>query len=183
MTAAGEEVGGPTSRSARAARLPGVREPFEKVVQRHGPTVLRVCRAVLGPEDAQDAWSETFLSLLRVYPELAPATNLEAWLVTVAHRRSIDVIRARSRVSPVAQVPDAESPDKADARDLDLWAALAGLTEKQRAVVAYHYLAGLGYRDVAQIVGGTEAAARRAGADGVAALRRALGDKAEGGAA
>lgn len=183
MTVAGEEVGGPTSRSARPARLPGVREPFETVVRRHGATVLRVCRAVLGPEEAQDAWSETFLAALRAYPELAVGTNLEAWLVTVAHRKAIDVMRARSRVSPVAQVPDGESRDRADVRDLDLWAALAELSERQRAVLAYHYLAGLGYRDVAKIVGGTEAAARRAGADGVAALRRALGGQAEGGAA
>ena len=36
-------------------------KPFEDVVAEHGPTVLRVCRAVLGPVDAEDAWSETFL--------------------------------------------------------------------------------------------------------------------------
>ena len=183
MRSAGEAVEAATSRTASPTRLPGVREPFESVVQRHGATVLRVCRAVLGPEDAQDAWSETFLAALRAYPELAAGTNLEAWLVTVAHRKAIDVLRARARVAPVAQVPDGESLDKADARDLDLWSALAGLTDRQRAVVVYHYLAGLGYREVAQIVGGTEAAARRAGADGVAALRRALADRAQGGAA
>ena len=34
---------------------------------KHGPTVLRVCRAVVGPLDAEDAWSETFLSALRAY--------------------------------------------------------------------------------------------------------------------
>jgi DNA-directed RNA polymerase specialized sigma24 family protein len=38
--------------------------PFEEVVARHGATVLRVCRAVLGPVDADDAWSDTFLAAL-----------------------------------------------------------------------------------------------------------------------
>jgi len=38
--------------------------PFEELVAEHGPTVLRVCRAVLGPADAEDAWSETFLAAL-----------------------------------------------------------------------------------------------------------------------
>ena len=37
-------------------------QPFEAIVARHGPTVLRLCRAVLGPVEADDAWSETFLA-------------------------------------------------------------------------------------------------------------------------
>jgi hypothetical protein len=39
-----------------------VKPPFERIVADHGPTVLRVCRVVLGVHDAQDAWSETFLA-------------------------------------------------------------------------------------------------------------------------
>ncbi len=58
--------------------------PFEEIVITHGPTVLRVCRAVLGPVDADDAWSETFLAALRAYPALRPDSNVEAWLVTTA---------------------------------------------------------------------------------------------------
>src|SRR5215467_8394953 len=61
--------------------------PFEEVVTAHGPTVLRVCRAVLGSVDADDAWSETFLAALRAYPTLEPGSNVEAWLVTIAHRK------------------------------------------------------------------------------------------------
>ena len=46
------------------------KQPFEAIVAQHGPTVLRVCRAVLGRADADDAWSETFLAALRAYPDL-----------------------------------------------------------------------------------------------------------------
>ena len=67
--------------------------PFEDVVAEYGPMVLRVCRAVLGPVDADDAWSETFISAMRAYPTLDPSANVEAWLVTIAHRRAIDVGR------------------------------------------------------------------------------------------
>ncbi len=38
--------------------------------------------------------------------------------------------------------------------------------------MAYHYLAGLAYADVAAILGGSADAARRAAADGIATLRR-----------
>jgi DNA-directed RNA polymerase specialized sigma24 family protein len=82
------------------------REPFERVVERHGPTVLRVCRAVVGPVAADDAWSETFLAALTAYPALAPDSNIEAWLVTIAHRKAVDQIRLAARHPvPVPELP------------------------------------------------------------------------------
>ncbi|MGH3256459.1 MAG: RNA polymerase sigma factor [Streptosporangiaceae bacterium] len=59
-----------------------MKQPFEKVVEEHGGTVLRVCRVIVGVHDAQDAWSETFLAALRSYPDLPDDANAEAWLVT-----------------------------------------------------------------------------------------------------
>ncbi|WP_200829599.1 RNA polymerase sigma factor [Cellulomonas algicola] len=148
-----------------------MKQPFERVVVEHGATVLRVCRSVLGPVDADDAWSETFLSALRAYPDLPADANVEAWLVTIARRRSIDVVRRATRQAvPVAELPERTAP--ADGRDLDLWAALAALPDKQRRSVTYHHLGGLPYDEVASLLGGTSAAARRAAADGVATLRR-----------
>jgi RNA polymerase sigma factor (sigma-70 family) len=149
------------------------KQPFEVVVADHGATVLRVCRAVLGPRDADDAWSETFLAALKAYPELPADANVEAWLVTIAHRKAIDVTRAAARRAvPVADVPDQPAGQRADGRDLDLSAALAALPRKQREAVAYHYLAGLPYSGVAAVIGGSTDAARRSAADGIATLRK-----------
>ncbi len=61
-----------------------------------------------------------------------------------------------------------------------MWQALSRLPDKQRQTVAYHHVAGLPHREVAAIVGGSEAAARRSAADGIAALRRTLLDPTEG---
>ena len=88
-------------------------KPFEEVVREHGPTVLRVCRAVVGPVDAEDAWSETFLAALRAYPDLPEDANHEAWLVTIAHRKAIDLVRARGRARRAVSV--AEVPERASA--------------------------------------------------------------------
>jgi len=152
-----------------STRLP----PFEEIVTRHGPTVLRVCRAVLGPIDADDAWSETFLAAFRAYPTLGPGSNVEAWLVTIAHRKAIDQTRARARRPlTVDQLPDRPAPSEADRWDGDLWTALQALPFKQRAAVAYHYLVGMSYADVAAVTGGSQDAARRAAADGIATLRK-----------
>jgi RNA polymerase sigma factor (sigma-70 family) len=154
-----------------------IKQPFEKVVEEHGCTVLRVCRVLLASHDADDAWSETFLSAMRAYPELPETANVEAWLVTIAHRKAIDVLRSRKR-QPVPVEELAEGLDREPTRlgvpgaDDGLWQAVRVLPDKQRQAVAYHYVAGLPYAEIAQILGGTTDAARRAAADGIRNLRK-----------
>jgi RNA polymerase sigma factor (sigma-70 family) len=146
--------------------------PFEEAVTAHGQTVLRVCRAVLGPTDAEDAWAETFVAALEAYTRLPANANVEAWLVTIARRKAIDLLRRTGRhATPVAEIP-AQLIEHDDRRDLDLPRSVAKLPDKQRLAVVYHYLIGLPYAEVAAILGGNEAAARRAAADGIAALRK-----------
>jgi RNA polymerase sigma factor (sigma-70 family) len=146
-------------------------------VTEHGRTVLRVCRALLASTDADDAWSETFLSALGAYPDLGPDANVEAWLVTIAKRKAIDQLRRQQRRPiPVAELPEEVVGSSVPIeRDDDLWSALAALPDKQRAAVAYHHLAGLSYAEVAVLLGNSEPAARRAAADGVKRLRRTYG--------
>jgi RNA polymerase sigma factor (sigma-70 family) len=150
-----------------------VKVPFERIVAERGAVVLRVCRALLGGgADADDAWSETFLSALRAYPGLPADANVEAWLVRIASRKAIDQHRARAR----RPVPTPEIPERAmadgDGPDGDLRAAVAELPERQRLAITFHYLAGFPYVEVAEQIGGTPEAARRAAADGIARLRR-----------
>ena len=151
-----------------------MKQPFEKVVEEHGGTVLRVCRVIVGVHDAEDAWSETFLAAMRSYPDLPDDANAEAWLVTIAHRKAIDVLRARKRQpAPVGEIPEVPTVlGLPGSEDGDLWQAVAALPEKQRQAVAYHYVAGLAYAEIAEILGGTTDAARRAAAAGVRNLRK-----------
>ena len=163
-------------------------KPFEQVVDEHGPAVLRVCRAILSPADADDAWSETFLAALRAYPALRPGSNVRAWLVTIAHRKAIDRHRATARAPvPAGAVParleQLARPGQPGAieqpsaygipaePDTRLWDAVRRLPPKQRGAVAYHYLADLPYHEVGKLLGSSEAASRRSAADGIAALR------------
>src|ERR1700730_6973771 len=128
---------------------------------------------MLGTTDADDAWSETFLSALQAYPRLPADANVEAWLVTVAYRKAIDAPRRPARrAGPGSDVSNRSAQSGSDDRDLDLTRSLAALPDRQRYAVVYHYLAGLPYRDVAAVIGGTAGAARRAAADGIAHLRR-----------
>jgi RNA polymerase sigma factor (sigma-70 family) len=153
-----------------------MKEPFEKVIAAHGGTVLRVCRAVLGSRDADDAWSETFISAMRAYPGLPETANVEAWLVTIAHRKAIDVLRSvKRRPVPMGDLPEAPTQlGVPGADDTDLWSWVGRLPDKQRQAVAYHYVAGLPYAEIAQTLGGSVDAARRAAADGIKSLRKTI---------
>jgi RNA polymerase sigma factor (sigma-70 family) len=158
------------------------KQPFSDLVSRHGPTVYRVCRALIGPIDAEDAWSETFVSALRAYPELPADANTEAWLVRIAQRKAIDLWRARARRPvPTATIPDLSVDGPATEANDELLAAIAALPSRQRQAVAFHHLAGRPYAEVAELIGGTADAARRAASDGIATLRKRLAtDQQEG---
>ena len=60
---------------------------FARLVERHGPMVLRVCRGVLADaHDAQDAFQATFLVLVKRARGLWVRDSLGPWLHQVAYR-------------------------------------------------------------------------------------------------
>ena len=156
-----------------------MRRPFEEIVTEHGTAVMRVCRALLGSADAQDAWSETFMSALKAYPRLREGSNVRGWLVTIAQRKAIDQLRAAARAPAANAELDATPPAEAERGaatepDRALRVALDGLPPMQRGAVIHRYLGDLPYVDVALLLGCSEAAARRSAADGIASLRKRI---------
>lgn len=147
--------------------------PFDAVVTEHGRTVLRVCRALLPLQDAEDAAADALLAALQAYDRLRPDSDVRAWLVTIAHRKTLDILRRRARHAlPVAQVPERAGGAEPRVPDQPLWDAVRDLPAKQRHAVAYHYVADLPYARIAALMGTSEAAARRSAADGIKTLRR-----------
>ena len=80
---------------------------------------------------------------------------------------------AHAAPCPPTTLPDrpAAHADPA-ARDPDLWTALQRLPTKQRQAVAYHHIAGLPFAEIAELLGNSPDAARRAAADGLKTLRK-----------
>lgn len=150
--------------------------PFCSVVTEHGPTILRFCRSMLPPADADDAWSETFLAALRAYPDLDPSANVAAWLTTIARRKVIDLTRRRDRAPlPAGDVgTDVVAPSHPEPADEELRLALNSLTEQQRTAVVAHHVVGLPHAQTAELLDITPSAARRSAADGIAKLRANL---------
>ena len=143
------------------------------MVVEHGRVVLRVCRALLPEHDAEDATGDAFLAALEAYPRLRPDSDVKAWLVTIAHRKALDILRRRARHAvPVSDPPERVGAGEPAMADDGLWSAVRTLPDKQRQAVAYRYVADLSYPEVANVMGISEAAARRNAADGINALRR-----------
>lgn len=145
--------------------------PFEDIVAEHGALVMRVCRSMLASADAEDAWSETFLSAMRAYPDLRPDSNVRGWLVTIARRKAIDQTRRTKRVRPSDAVPDPGIWDQPALTNHALREAIHDLPPKQQGAVIYRYVADLAYAEVGELLDCSQAAARRSAADGIAVLR------------
>ena len=163
-----------------AARLP----PYQRFLDAHRDDVLRFLVASVGRHDADDAFQETFLAALRAYPRLRPDSNLRAWVLTIAHRKAIDVHRARRRNPvPVAEIhdgahPPAPPPPGSDPGAGEHWERVRALPARQRAVLTLRYAADLSHAEIASALDCTEEAARRAAADGLKNLRKERADVA-----
>jgi RNA polymerase sigma factor (sigma-70 family) len=157
--------------------------PFQRFLDAHRDDVLRFLVASLGRHDADDAFQETFLSALRAYERLRPGSNLRAWVLTIAHNKALDIHRARARRPlPVAELEDRAAPVAGAATrpegpgSGDHWERVRALPPRQRAVLTLRYAADLTHAEIAQTLGCSEEAARRAASDGLKTLRLELAD-------
>ncbi len=158
--------------------------PFQRFLDTHADDVLRFLVASVGRHDADDAFQETFLSALRAYERLTPDSNLRGWVLTIAHRKALDIHRARARNPvPVAELEHRAEPIPAggtDSRDGgaegDHWERVRALPPRQRAVLTLRHAGDLTYAEIATVLGSSEDAARRAAADGLKSLRKELPD-------
>jgi RNA polymerase sigma factor (sigma-70 family) len=153
------------------------RPPFQHFLEQHGRAVLGFLRAMVGPHDAEDAFQETFVAALRAYDRM-DGRHPRAWVMTIARRKAIDLHRARRRrPEPRDELPEAVAPQQTGGiGDLDgeVWTAVAGLGEGQRAAIALRFAADLAYREIGEALGCSEEAARRRVADGLRELRRTI---------
>ena len=153
-------------------RKPG-RPPFERVVELHGPGLLRYCRAQAGAERAEDCFQETMLAALRAYGDVRDVDAIRSWLYSIAARKVIDSHRAGVRTpQPVADAEVLAVATEPVFRDPALWALADRLPEKQRQAVMLRYCGDLSHREIAAVMETTEAAARRNVFEGLGRLRR-----------
>src|SRR5689334_18964923 len=73
-------------------------QAFADLMTRHGPVVWNACRRRLGrPEDVEDAFQATFLALVRQSEAISKRGSLRSWLIGVARRVTMRVLRTQYR--------------------------------------------------------------------------------------
>ncbi len=148
--------------------------PFQSLLDAHGGDVYRFLVATAGPNEADDAYQETWIAALRAYPQLTRADNLRGWLLKIAQRKAIDAHRARARRAlPSETVPDVPAPDGGPSvGDPELWASLRALPDKQRTAVYCRSVLGMRYPELADLLDSSEEAARRNVHEGLKRLKK-----------
>jgi RNA polymerase sigma factor (sigma-70 family) len=145
--------------------------PFQDFLDSYREDVYRFLVALVGRDEADDCFQETFLSALRAYPRLRKDSDLRAWVLTIAHRKSMDAHRSRrrrpvpSRVLPEAAVEPTASPEPG------LWKAVRELPSGQRSAVTLRFVGDLPFSEVGRVLGCSEAAARQRVREGLRNLR------------
>lgn len=147
--------------------------PFQGFMDTYKRDVYRFLVASIGPDDADDCFQETFLSALKAYRDLKSDQNLRGWIFTIAHRKVVDAARSRkARPVPTDAAPD--GVDEHDGGPAWIWDRVALLPEKQRLAILHRYASQMTFKQVAEQMGISEAAARKNVSDGVRAMRGAL---------
>ena len=163
----------------------GDQHAFEVVYDRLARPAYGVIRRVVrDPAQSEEVTQEVLLEVWRTASRFDPEMGSAAtWVLTIAHRRAIDRVRAeaaaagREQKSADIQVRHDEVVDAVEA-SLDrerVQRCLGGLTEVQRESITLAYYGGYTYRQVAALLGVTLAAIKTRIRDGLIRMRDCLG--------
>ncbi|MCU0706649.1 MAG: sigma-70 family RNA polymerase sigma factor, partial [Fimbriiglobus sp.] len=133
-------LGPPNPDGELLARFVRDRDPsaFAALVGRHGPTVLGVCRRVLGnTADADDAFQAVFLVLVNRADALAHRSTLGDWLYAAAVRVSLKARTAFARRRKHERLAAELRPESVAPPPSESWLdrELAALPDKLRGPV------------------------------------------------
>jgi RNA polymerase sigma-70 factor (ECF subfamily) len=127
-------------------------------------------------EDAADVVQDVFVRVVEQGRRLAKVKNPRAWLMTVANRAAIDVIRRRRR-RPTEALEDhvlLTATDDDGERFFDttqVSALLASLPDTHRVVIYLKHIAGCTFEEIGAIVGVPKFTAASRYRNGIAKLR------------
>lgn len=156
---------------------------FEAVYTELAPLVLHHLRRWVGPQRSEDLLQRTFLKVHRARDRYRRGAPVGPWVLSIARHVAIDDMRRRGRAredltregalpepAPGGGPPLAERFEVIEA----VRAAVDGLPDSQRTVVAMHKLEERPFREVARSLGIKEGAARIRAHRAYGRLRAAL---------
>ena len=138
------------------------------LVTRHAPAVARFLVSCGERREVDELVQDTFVRAFGALDSFRADSSLRTWLFTIARRLLLDRRRADRRRRDRVEIAEGDAVTEVDALDRvvageteeRLRRAVERLSPKQREVFTLRVTEGLAYRDIADVVGSTEGAAR-----------------------
>jgi RNA polymerase sigma-70 factor (ECF subfamily) len=180
----------------RAAQS-GDQEAFEQLVRTYDQSVLRLAMNLLrSPEDARDVYQEAFLRVYRNLHAFRFDCSFHTWLYRIVTNICLDLLRKRkvrkeepsvleTSDGPIDRLETYEEGAPAADPERAMWnrelkqridGALGGLTPRERMVFELRHYQGLRLRNIGEVLGTTEEAAKNCLFRATQKMRGVLGD-------
>jgi len=151
----GRDAGEREAELARRAHRGDV-AAFEQLVLRFQRPVHRLCWRMLRGAAAEDLAQETFVRAFVHFDRFDPERPLLPWLLAIARRLCLDLLRRERLMVATAEMPAPADPAPSPERQASLneelarlEEALAELDEGPREAIFLFHLEGMSYRDIA----------------------------------
>ncbi len=138
----------------RKSREDIARMPAEDFVRHYSDDVWRyVASKLRRREDVEDVVMEVFGAAFRDLDRLRKADSPRLWLLVVARRKVIDVIRRNYRRPELSleTAMDTAAPEASE-RSQEVYTLMQDLPELYREVLILKYVNGLGTEEVARVI-------------------------------
>lgn len=157
----------------------GDRAAFEQIFQHFAPISLGLCaRQGLDRSAAEDVVQKTFLRLFQARADFDASRAFKPWFFTILWNTLREEFRQRKRrkedIFDQAEPEAPVGPDRDDQAALDR--AIKRLDPTSRELILLHYVEGLTYREVAEVLGGSENAIKIRASRAHAALKAILAE-------
>ncbi len=138
------------------------------LVDRHATAVGRFLVSCGERREVEELVQDTFVRAFGAMESFRADSSLRTWLFTIARRLLLDRRRADRRRRDRVQIAEGDAVTEVDALDgvvadeteARLRQAVERLSPKQKEVFTLRVTEGLTYKDIADVVGSTEGAAR-----------------------
>jgi len=162
----------------------GDMEAMDELVSRHHGIVFRVAMSMLSDADAAaDVAQDAFLKAFRGLKRFRGDSSFKTWLLTIATNEARGLLRKAGRRGELALEAAGPTPSPEPAADLALeekedvsrvMKLLGRLPEKQKQAVTLRIFEELSFREIGEIIGSSEGAARVNYHHGIRRLREML---------
>ena len=155
-----------------------------QIVERHATALARFLSSIGAREDVDELVQDTFVRAFGALDGFRADSSFRTWLFTIARRLVLDRRRSDKRRGVAVPVEESDASTSFDALDGMvasetaelLRSAVGTLSPTQREVFTLRVVEGLSYKQIADVVGTTEGAARVHYHNAMRAVKEKIGE-------